>query len=54
MKRLNNGGWGLSTFLSFIVLFILMILLISFIADKVGIGDDSDSSIDKENIQIIN
>ena len=32
MKKLNNKGWGLSTFLSFLILFFFVILLVAFIA----------------------
>lgn len=44
MKRLNQKGWGLSAFLSFIVIFFIAIILISIGAQKVGIADGDHRS----------
>ena len=38
MKKLDNKGWGLVVFLIFIFIFFFTILLISFLANKNGIG----------------
>ena len=38
MFKLNNRGWGLSVLLTFIVIFIIAIILISIGASNVGIG----------------
>ena len=55
MKKLNNKGWGLSTFIAFIVFFFFVILLVTFVADKAGMGKDGGFNDDEDdNVMIIN
>ena len=53
LRRLNNKGWGLSTFLGFIVVFFFMILLITYIANKNGIGSSGTEYEEEEEDYII-
>lgn len=43
MKKLNQQGWGLSIFLTFIVVFLIAIILISIGAQKMGIANGSNN-----------
>ncbi len=53
MKKLNNSGWGLITFLAFIIVFFFVILLIAFFADKNGMGS-GDYDSEEDGVMIIN
>ena len=44
MKKLNNNGWGLSTFIAFIVVFCIAIILIIVGTMRLGIANDDDVS----------
>lgn len=44
MKKLNNHGWGLSMFITFIAVFLLAIILITVGAIKLGISSHDDTS----------
>ena len=54
LKKLNNNGWGLSTFLSFLVLFFFVIILVAFVANKAGMGSDGGFDEEEDNVMIIN
>jgi len=43
--KLNNNGWGLSTFLVFVCIFALMIIIISVNALKLGFANDNNGNI---------
>lgn len=45
MKMLNNKGWGLNTLITFIVIFLVFILVIAILAYNIGIETDSKNSI---------
>ena len=44
MFKLNNNGWGMNTFLVFIAVFCIAILLITVGAIKLGISSDNKTS----------
>ena len=43
--KLNNNGWGLSTFLVFVCIFALMIIIVSVNALKLGFANDNNGNI---------
>ena len=45
-RKLNNHGWGFSTFIAFIGVFILAIILITIGAVKMGIGSKNSLPLD--------
>jgi len=45
MKKLNNNGWGLSTMITFIVVFLLFILVVVILSYNMGIEKDSKNNI---------
>lgn len=44
MKKLNNHGWGLGMFITFIAVFCIAIILITIGAIKLGISSHEDTS----------
>ena len=46
LRKLDNHGWGFSTFIAFIGVFILAIILISISAVRMGIGSKNSLPID--------
>lgn len=43
--KLNNKGWGLSVFLTFIGIFLIAIILVAYLSNKYGYsGDECDES----------
>ena len=49
MKSLNNKGWGLGSFIIFICIFMFSILLVAVLANKNGIGPDSENIMKTDN-----
>lgn len=49
MNRLDNRGWGLGIFLIFIFIFLFAILLVTVLANKNGIGSNSESVFEDKN-----
>lgn len=49
MKRLNNKGWGLSVFLIYIAVFFIAIIIITYIANRNGLGADVGANTIIEN-----
>ena len=45
MNKLNNKGFGLSTLITFIVIFMLFIIVVSILSYKMGLGKGTDSPI---------
>ena len=54
MKKIDNKGWGLSTFIAFLVLFFFVIILVAYVADKEGMGSDGGYDDEEDNVMIIN
>lgn len=49
MKKLNQEGWGLSTFLSFIAIIFIAILLVAHLSNKYGMGPTGTDNSSKGN-----
>ena len=49
MKKLNQEGWGLSTFLSFIAIIFIAILLVAHLSNKYGMGPTETDNSSKGN-----
>lgn len=53
MARLNNGGWGVSNMITFLVIFIVFILIIAFLVYNVDHQKDSNIQLVQEEIVLI-
>jgi len=49
MIKLNNKGWGLTTFLVYLFIFLFAIILVAILVNKNGIGPDSESILMPED-----
>lgn len=49
MKKLDNRGWGLSLFLTFIGVFFVAIILVAHLSTKYGIGPTNTDTSSKNN-----
>ena len=49
MKKLNQEGWGLSTFLSFIAIIFIAILLVPHLSNTYGMGPTGTDNSSKGN-----
>lgn len=54
MAKLNNKGWGISNLITFLVIFLLFLLVIAYLVYKVDHEKDSDIQLVEENFVLIN
>lgn len=50
MKRLNNNGWGLGIFITFICVFFIAIIMIIYVSNKYNIGIENVNKYDDKGI----
>ena len=54
MVKLNNKGWGISNLITFLIIFILFLLVIAYLVYKVDHEKDSDIQLVEEDYILIN
>ena len=52
MAKLNNGGWGVANLLTFLIVFVIFILIVSFLVYDVDHEKDSNIQLMEEEFII--
>ena len=52
MAKLNNGGWGVANLLTFLIVFVIFILIVSFLIYDVDHEKDSNIQLMEEEFII--
>lgn len=50
MARLNNGGWGISNMLTFLVIFVIFLLIVAVLIYNIDHEKDSDIQLVQEEV----
>lgn len=53
MAKLNNKGWGISNMITFLVIFIIFIFIISFLIYNLDHDEGSDFQLIEENMIVL-
>ena len=53
MAKLNNSGWGVSNMITFLIIFIVFILIIAFLIYDVDHEKDSDIYLIQEEVILL-
>ena len=53
MARLNNGGWGVSNMITFLIIFIVFILIIAFLVSDIDHEKGSDIQVVQEEVLLL-
>ena len=53
MKKLNNEGWGLSTFITFIAVFLIFILVVVILSHDMRTDNNAKNNVYKNNTALL-
>lgn len=53
MTKLNNGGWGVSNMITFLIIFIVFILIIAFLVYDIDHEKGSDIQLVQEEVILL-